>query len=181
LRIAQFVATRIVQYSSATTRSGWRCGAGRNQEHEPMSPSARVTFAFFVSAFLYLTNSGPCFAKVSQQDLVLRTTFGGAYGRYLVRNNQNSLRWLLGAVYTRANYQSGLSQPTQQNEELLVGVEYQLFHFDRYTLQSQFLVFPGLSDFGRVRFTTSDILSISCPTTSTWIFHFGTISTAGRP
>jgi putative salt-induced outer membrane protein YdiY len=100
------------------------------------------------------------FLHSSQQDLVLRTTFGGAYGRYLVRNNQNSLRWLLGADYTRANYQSELSQPTQQDEELLVGVEYQLFHFDRYTLQSQFLVFPGISDFGRVRFTTTDILSI---------------------
>ena len=49
---------------------------------------------------------------------------------------------------------------TQQNVELLLGVQYQLFHFERYTLQSQFLVFPGMSDFGRVRFTTNDTLSI---------------------
>jgi hypothetical protein len=40
---------------------------------------------------------------------------------------------------TKANYQAGLSQPTQNNVELLLGAEYQLFHFDRYTLQSQFL------------------------------------------
>jgi len=100
------------------------------------------------------------FLHSSQQDLNLRTTVGMGYGRYFVRTNQNELRWLAGADYTQATYQSGLAQPTQQNVELLVGAEYQLFHFDGYTLQSQFLVFPGLSDFGRVRFTTNNTFSI---------------------
>ncbi len=100
------------------------------------------------------------FLHSSQQDLSLRTTLGAGYGRYLVRSNQNELRWLIGADYTQANYRSGFAQPTQQNAELLLGAGYQLFHFDRYSLQCQFLVFPGLSDFGRVRFTTSDTFSV---------------------
>jgi putative salt-induced outer membrane protein YdiY len=100
------------------------------------------------------------FLHSSQQDLSLRTTLGGGYGRYIKRSNQNSLRWLLGADYTKGDYQAGLNQPTQNNVELLVGAQYQLFHFDRYTLQSQFLVFPGLSDFGRVRLTTNDTFSM---------------------
>jgi len=100
------------------------------------------------------------FLHSSQQDLVLRTTLGGGYGRYLIRNNKNELKWLVGADYTNASYQSGVAQPTQHNEELLVGVGYELFHFDRYSLQSQFLLFPGLSDFGRVRFTTTDTFSM---------------------
>jgi hypothetical protein len=100
------------------------------------------------------------FLHSSQQDLSLRTTLGGGYGRYLKRSNQNSLRWLVGADYTKGNYQAGLNQPTQNNVELLLGADYQLFHFDRYTLQSQFLLFPGLSDFGRVRFTTNDTFSM---------------------
>ena len=100
------------------------------------------------------------FLHSSEQDLVLRTTLGGAYGRYFIRNNQNSLRWFAGADFTEANYQSGLAQPTQRNAEMLLGAEYQLFHFDRYTLQSQALLFPGLSDFGRVRFTTTDVFKI---------------------
>lgn len=100
------------------------------------------------------------FLHSSQQNLNLRTTFGGGYGRYFIRTNQNELRWLIGADYTQANYQSGLAQPTQQNVELLLGLQYQLFHFDRYTLQSQFLVFPGMTDFGRVRFTTNDTFSV---------------------
>jgi putative salt-induced outer membrane protein YdiY len=100
------------------------------------------------------------FLHSTQQDLNLRTTLGGGYGRFLIRNNKNELRWLVGADYTRANYQSGLNQPDQQNEELLLGADYELFHFDRYTLNSQFLLFPGLSDFGRVRFTTTDVFSV---------------------
>jgi len=48
------------------------------------------------------------FLHSSQQDLQLRTTLGGGYGRYLVRTNQNELRWLIGADYTHASYQSGL-------------------------------------------------------------------------
>lgn len=100
------------------------------------------------------------FLHSTQQDLVLRTTFGGGYGRFVVRNNRNQLKWLIGADYTRANYQSGLNQPDQQNEELLLGADYELFHFDRSTLNAQFLLFPGLSDFGRVRFTTNDVFSV---------------------
>jgi hypothetical protein len=58
------------------------------------------------------------FLHSSQQDLSLRTTLGGGYGRYLKRSNQNSLRWLVGADYSKGNYQAGLNQPTQNNAEL---------------------------------------------------------------
>jgi hypothetical protein len=75
---------------------------------------------------------------------------------------------LIGADYSQATYQSGAVQPTQQNAELLLGAQYQLFHFDRYTLQSQNFVFPGMSDLGRVRFTTSDTLSVKLSNN----FHF---------
>jgi putative salt-induced outer membrane protein YdiY len=100
------------------------------------------------------------FLHSSQQDLALRTTLGAGYGRYFKRTNQNKLRWLIGADYSQASYQSGAVQPTQQNAELLLGVQYQLFHFDRYTLQAQSLLFPGMSDLGRVRFTTNDTFSV---------------------
>jgi putative salt-induced outer membrane protein YdiY len=112
------------------------------------------------------------FLHSSQQDLTLRTTLGGAYGRYFFRNNQNFLRWLAGADYTRASYQSGLAQPTQQNAELLLGTEYELFQFDRYTLQSQLLVFPGLSDLGRVRLTTTDTFGIKLSNNFRFNFSF---------
>jgi putative salt-induced outer membrane protein YdiY len=112
------------------------------------------------------------FLHSSQQDLQLRTTLGGGYGRYLKRTNQNELRWVIGVDYSQASYQSGILEPVQKNAELLLGAQYQLFHFDRYTLNSQTLVFPGLSDFGRVRFTSNNTLSVKLSNNFYWNFSF---------
>lgn len=144
----------------------WSAGASYNASYSGQS-GGTTTNLFEVQAvgerFLnrnsYLFGLSD-FLHSSQQDLNLRTTLGGGYGRYFFRSSHNELRWLAGADFTQARYQSGLDQPTQQNAELLVGAEYQLFHFDRYTLQSQLLVFPGASDLGRVRLTTNDTFTI---------------------
>jgi putative salt-induced outer membrane protein YdiY len=112
------------------------------------------------------------FLHSSQQDLQLRTTLGGGYGRYLKRTNQNELRWLFGVDYSQASYQSGMMQPVQKNAEMLLGLQFQLFHFDRYTLQSQVLVFPGLSDWGRIRFTTTDTFNVKLVNNFYWNFTF---------
>jgi putative salt-induced outer membrane protein YdiY len=110
----------------------------------------RNSFVFALSDFLHS----------SQQQLNLRSTLGGAYGEYWVRTNEHTLRWFGGIVYTHEDFQSGSSQPTQQNVEGLVGAQYELFYFDRYALQSQLLLFPGLSDFGRIRATTKSTLRV---------------------
>jgi Protein of unknown function, DUF481 len=100
------------------------------------------------------------FLHSSQQDLTLRSTLGGGYGRYLIHTNQNVLGWLAGAVYTHETFTSGTAQTPGQNAEALLGLEYQLFHFNRYNLQSQILTYPGLSDTGRFRTTTKTTFSI---------------------
>jgi putative salt-induced outer membrane protein YdiY len=100
------------------------------------------------------------FLHSSQQDLNLRTTLGGTYGRYVKRTNENSLRWFAGVAYTHEHFQSMSSQPIQQNVEALLGSQYELYRFSRYTLQSQVLVYPGLSDLGRIRTTTKTSLSV---------------------
>jgi putative salt-induced outer membrane protein YdiY len=103
------------------------------------------------------------FMHSSQQDLQLRSTLGGGYSRYLFRTNQNSLRWILGAVYTNESFVSKTASPTDQNLESLLAGEYQLFRFSRYNLQSRLFVFPGLSDAGRVRTTTKTTLNVKLP------------------
>jgi putative salt-induced outer membrane protein YdiY len=100
------------------------------------------------------------FLHSSQQDLQLRTTLGGGYGRFLVHTNHNLFRWVIGLDYSQASYQSGMAQPTQKTSEFLIGAQYQLFHFDRFSLQSQTFFFPGLSDFGRIRLVTNDIFTV---------------------
>jgi putative salt-induced outer membrane protein YdiY len=160
------------------TAARWAAGASYNASYSGQSGGA-TTNLFEVQAFgeRFLDRNSfliglSDFLHSSQQDIVLRTTLGGGYGRYLMRTNQNQLRWLVGADYTQASYQSGLTQPTQQNVELLLGAEYQLFHFDRYAVQSQFLVFPGMSDFGRVRFTTNSIFTVKLSNKFHWNLSF---------
>ncbi|MGB8989642.1 MAG: DUF481 domain-containing protein, partial [Candidatus Sulfotelmatobacter sp.] len=99
------------------------------------------------------------FLHSSQQDLSLRTTLGGGYGRYLIRTNHNTLAWLGGVVYTHEDFAS-TGQPGDQNVEALLGLQYEMFHFDRYNLQSQVLVYPGLTDAGRIRATTKTTFSL---------------------
>jgi putative salt-induced outer membrane protein YdiY len=163
---AEYPATKWAAGASYTASFSGQSGGATTNLFEVQAFGER-----FLSRNSYLIGLSD-FLHSSQQDLVLRTTLGGAYGRYFFRNNQNYLRWLAGADFTQASYQSGLAQPTQQNAELLLGAEYQLFHFDRYTLQSQFLVFPGLSDFGRVRLTTNDIFSIKLSNNFRFNFSF---------
>jgi putative salt-induced outer membrane protein YdiY len=112
----------------------------------------------FMSRNSFLFGLGD-FLHSSQQDLNLRTTLGGGYGRYWLRTNHNSLIWLGGVVYTHENFRTG-SQPSDQNVEALLGLQYQLFRFDRYSMQSQLFVYPGLSDAGRIRSTTKTTFSV---------------------
>jgi len=64
-----------------------------------------------------------------------------------------------GAVYTHENFASS-GQPAGQNVEGLLGLQYQMFRFDRYNLQTQLLVYPGLTDAGRIRMTTKATFTI---------------------
>jgi putative salt-induced outer membrane protein YdiY len=148
------------------TAAQWSAGTSYNASYSGQSGGTATNLlevqAFgerFLNRNSYLIGLSD-FLHSSQQKLNLRTTFGGGYGRYFVRTNQNQLRWVIGGDYTQASYQSGLAQPTQQNVELLLGLQYQLLHFDRYTFQSQILIFPGMTDLGRVRFTTNDTFSV---------------------
>ena len=100
------------------------------------------------------------FLHSSQQQLNLRTTLGGGYGRYWVRTNRTQFQGVLGLVYAHETFESTLSKPTQQNIEALLGLRYQLFRFSRYSLFSQLLGFPGLSDTGRIRSSAKTTFSV---------------------
>ena len=152
--------------ANATYRSTkWLAGAGVDSSFSGQSGGASSNLTEvqtidgrFLSRSSFLMGLGD-FLHSSQQDLSLRTTLGGGYGRYLIRTNHNTLAWLGGAVYTHENFGSG-GQPSAQNVEALLGVQYEMFRFDRYNLQSQVLVYPGLTDGGRIRTTTKTTLSI---------------------
>lgn len=94
------------------------------------------------------------FLGSDQQDITLRVTLGGGYGHYLIRNRSTSFGWLAGTVFTHERFTPDAGvDPTQSNVEGLLGVNHDFYRFDKVELQTQLLVFPGITDSGRVRAT----------------------------
>ncbi len=96
----------------------------------------------------------------SQQDLTLRTTLGGGYGRYLKRTTNTNLSWLAGAAFIDESFDTSAGRPSNQSAEALVGLQYSLIRFNFGEFDSQLLTFPGLTDTGRIRVTTNNSLTI---------------------
>jgi len=96
----------------------------------------------------------------NQQDLDLRITVGGGYGRYWIRTNTTGLRWILGAVYANESFTTASARPSDSNVEGLIGATYDAYRFRFGEVHLEGLLFPGITDSGRVRASTSDSLRI---------------------
>ncbi len=150
---ANYLTTKWLAGASVNSSFSGQSGGSKSNLDEVQTLDGR-----FLSRSSFLMGIGD-FLHSSQQDLTLRTTLGGGYGRYIIRTNHDTLAWLGGAVYTHEDFATG-SQSNSQNFEALLGLQYQMFRFDRYNLQSQLLVYPGLTDSGRVRTTTKTTFSV---------------------
>jgi hypothetical protein len=150
---ANYLSTKWLAGGSVDSSFSGQSGGSKSNLLEIQTIDGR-----FLNRSSFLMGIGD-FLHSSQQDLSLRTTLGGGYGRFLIRSNHNTLVWLGGVVYTHENFASS-GQPAGENVEALLGLQYEMFHFDRYNLQSQLLVYPGLTDAGRIRTTTKTTFSL---------------------
>jgi putative salt-induced outer membrane protein YdiY len=100
------------------------------------------------------------FLHSSRQDLNLRATIVGGYGRYFKRTTNSSLAWLGGIAYIHESFDTAAGQPSGQSAEAVVGLQYNLVRFDFGEFNSQLLTFPGLTDSGRIRITTNNVVTI---------------------
>jgi putative salt-induced outer membrane protein YdiY len=109
--------------------------------------------------------------RSNQQDLTLRSTYGGAFGRKLVRTDRTSLTVLGGAAFSHESYvpQPG-TEPIHNNAESLLGVTFSTFRFANFNLRSQTLLFPSLSDPGRLRVSSQSGLRIELIRNFNWNF-----------
>lgn len=84
-------------------------------------------------------------------DVDLRTSVGAGGGRYLVQSNAMTLLMLSGVQLTRENVGTGLSD--KDSVEGFFGANWDWFRYDspQLDLSSNLLVFPNLSDTGRLR------------------------------
>jgi putative salt-induced outer membrane protein YdiY len=128
-------------------------------------------FTYFLNRNSFVSTLSD-FLHSSQQDLTLRTTLGGGYGRYLKRTTSSSFAWLGGIVYTHETFDTSAGQPSDQNIEAVVGLRYSLVRFNFGEFDSQVRVFPGLTDAGRVRVMTNNALTIKLRNNFNLDFNF---------
>jgi putative salt-induced outer membrane protein YdiY len=109
--------------------------------------------------------------KSNQQDLTLRSTYGGAFGWKLVQTDRTSLTILGGAAFNHENYipQPG-AESIHNNAESLFGLTFSTFRFKTLILRSNTLAFPSLSDPGRVRLSSQSGIRIELMRNFNWNF-----------
>ena len=110
--------------------------------------------------------------KSDQQDLKLRITFGAAFGRTVIRTDRTSFRMFAGIVFSRERYfpQENIT-PVNQNAVGLLGMRFYTFRFKVLDIRSSLLVYPSLTDTGRVRVSSDSDMHIELVKDFYWDFH----------
>jgi len=82
--------------------------------------------------------------------LDLRSTVGGAFGRYLVQTNRQEWSAYAGLDYTRANY---VGRDSNNALEAVIGTQYDFFRFrhPEASLDAKLNLYPSLTQSGRFR------------------------------
>jgi putative salt-induced outer membrane protein YdiY len=152
--------------SAAYTTPGWKVASSFDSTFSGQSGASKTnredlqaTFTKFLNRNSFIAGLSD-FLHSSQQDLNLRTTLGGGYGRYLKRTTNSNLAWLGGVAYIHESFGTIVGQPSDQSIEAVAGLQYNYIRFNFGDFDSQLRVFPGLTDAGRVRLTTNNTLTI---------------------
>jgi uncharacterized protein DUF481 len=110
--------------------------------------------------------------KSNEQDLDLRSVYGGGISRKLYQSDRTSLRAVAGAVYSREGYnQASGTVLVGNNAEGLLALRYSTFRFHIVNIGSSLSVFPGITDTGRVRLSSQSNLQIELFRNFSWIFQ----------
>lgn len=164
--------------SAAYSTPAWESSTSFDSTFAGQSGASKTSREDLQSTFLKFLNRNSFLAALSdflhssEQDLNLRTTLGGGYGRYLKRTTNSNLAWLGGVVYVHESFHTAAGQPSDQSTEAVVSLQYNLVRFKFGEFDSQVRVFPGLSDAGRVRLTTNNSATIKLVNNFHFVFTF---------
>jgi len=130
-----------------------RSNAQSTNRFELTNQNARkLTPSWFVGSYID-------FLKSDQQELDLRSTWGGGLGRYIFQSPTTSLTAIFGGVYTHERYYESVSrEPNRSNGELLLGLKFSTFRFKTTEVSSSTGAFPSMTDPGRLRIGTQTSL-----------------------
>jgi hypothetical protein len=113
------------------------------------------------------------FLQSSVQGIDLQTTLGGGIGRYLRNSNQASFYVLGGFAWQNARYTSyTVRQSAQNTATALVETELKVFRFKKTDLDISAVVFPEISEPGRIRVNTNASYYIKLFSDLSWNFSF---------
>jgi hypothetical protein len=112
------------------------------------------------------------FLNSRQQELSLRSTFGGGLGRRLLQTEHTRLALIGGAAYTHETYSPhAAGSDERSNAEAFVALRFSTFRFRTLMIGASSSIYPSLSDPGRVRFVTNADLKIELVRNLYWKFH----------
>jgi putative salt-induced outer membrane protein YdiY len=110
--------------------------------------------------------------KSDQQQLNLRTTGGGGFGRRIYRTDKTGITLIGGIVFDREKYlPQNRVNTTQLNGETIVGLNFYTFRFKVFDLSSETAVYPSMTDPGRVRISSVSNLEVEIVKNFSWNFH----------
>jgi len=109
------------------------------------------------------------FLQSSVQGIQLETSVGAGIGRYFKNTNRTKISLLGGFAWQNTNYQqSKVMAGTQNLAAALIAADVKLFRFDKTNLDLGAIVFPVLSDPGRVKFNTNIAYYIKITSNLKW-------------
>jgi ribosomal protein L31 len=113
------------------------------------------------------------FLQSSEQNIRIQTNLGAGVGRYLKNTNRATVSLLGGVAWQNTNYdQTAMPQPSQNVAAAMVGANAKFFRFNKTNLDITALVFPALSQPGRVYFTTNATYYVKIFSNLTWNISF---------
>jgi putative salt-induced outer membrane protein YdiY len=154
--------------SGSSTFSGQADGSNTSRNTVQVQNQFSLGQKWYVAGLAELLNS-------EQQDLNLRTTLGGALGRWFRRTDKVSLTGIAGLVYTHENYSTppDPSQPGSQvadNIEGVIGLDFSFFNFKTAEIVSRLTIYPSLTTAGRVRLSYAPTLNLEIAHNLYWSF-----------
>lgn len=105
-----------------------------------------------------------------QQNLNLRTTLGGSIGRNIIQTERTRFSLFGGVAASREKYSTPL-HPKATNIDALAGADFVTFRFKTTNIGSRLVVFPSLTDPGRVRMQVNSSLKIELVKDLYWGFN----------
>src|SRR5271167_5196304 len=112
------------------------------------------------------------FLQSSVQGIQLQTSVGGGIGRYLKNTNRATIAVLGGFAWQNTQYNQATLSGTQNLAAALIAGEVKLFKFNKTNLDLVGVVFPVLSDPGRIKANVNATYYIKITSDLSWNISF---------